>query len=118
MYKKTKSKAAFKPIYNAVRNRLEFVEAQKHEHLTLDEISTESQDLIEFISTLNHGKYYVQKLKPYLSSPSFCVWFTDTPDYVFRQRRKEQEKELKTQTEDNRDNILRLVLECIGLQPE
>ncbi len=119
LYKKMKSKAVFKPIYNAVRSRLEFIEADKYEDMALDEISSRSKDLIEFISTLSHGEYYVRKLKEYLRTPLFAiVWTFDTPDYVFKQRRKEQEKELKTQIEENRDNILRLVLECLELQPE
>ncbi len=119
LYKKMKSKAVFKPIYYAVKNRFEFIEAKKYEYLTVDEISTESQDLIEFISTLSHGEYYVRKLEECLRKPRLGIMRTfDTPQHILEHYRKKQEEQLRTQIEDNRDKILRLVLECLELQPE
>ncbi|MCQ4575403.1 MAG: hypothetical protein NOU37_09195, partial [Candidatus Brocadiales bacterium] len=68
---------------------------------------------------LNHGEYYEGMLKEYLHVPRHAfVWTTGTPHYIFEQHRKEQEEELKRKIKEKRGHILKLVMECLELQPE
>ncbi|HHT9133274.1 MAG TPA: HNH endonuclease signature motif containing protein [Candidatus Avalokitesvara rifleensis] len=117
LYKTTKSKGVFKPIYNAIIRRITFVEKDEYENLTSDEISTKVKDLIGFISTLEQGEYYAQELKPYLRSSPY-VWVIPMPDSVVNQRKKELLEERRKRIKDNKEEILRLVLECAEVQPE
>ncbi|MEK7822225.1 MAG: hypothetical protein AAB260_04200, partial [Planctomycetota bacterium] len=91
-----------------------FIETDEYKNLTSYEISTGSKDLIDFISTLSHGEYYVQKLRNLLSRRP-CVWVLPDPDYD--RKEKEIEKEHKEKIKNNKGEILRLVFECLDIQP-
>lgn len=116
LYKTTKNKGVFKPVYNAIRKRITFVEKDEYENLTSDEISTKVKDLIGFINTLKQGEYYAQKLKSYLCS-SPAVWIIPSPDSVVNEQRKEFLEEHRKRIRDKKEEILRLVLECAEVQP-
>lgn len=116
MYKRMKSKSVFKPIYSAIKSRIKFIETDEYERLTYDEITTKLDDLIKFIGTLNQGVYYEQELKRCLSrEPRIC--FTDTPISIRQQQTQEIENRYKKKIKDKKEGILKLVLECIEVQP-
>jgi len=114
LYKMTKSKAVFSPIYSAVKDRIMFIETDEYENLTSDEISTRSRDLIGFISTLSHGEYYTQKLRDLLPKRLAGSLL----DSGCERKREEIAKECqKGKIRNNRGEILRLVAECLEVQP-
>ena len=115
LYKITRSKAIFKPIYNAVKNRIKFIETDEYENLTYDDIIEKVQDLINYIDTLTQGTYYGKKLKRLLSREP-CIYVLGSPSHIYNQQTREIEKRYKKKIREKKEEILKLVFECIEIQ--
>lgn len=115
LYKKTRSKAVFKPIYHSIKNRIGFLETNEYESLTYDGLAEKSEDLIKFVRTLRSGDYYGNKLEQCLYREAIVCDMLAQNDVD--EQLKESEREYKRRIKDNKEEILRLVLECAEVQP-
>ena len=114
LYLRTGKKSIFNSIYHILASKIDFLQNDKYLHLPIDDISEKVGDLIEFINHLKLGEYYSKKLKDLLIRDP--ISFIPMSDYEFKKQSEEIEKAHKEKINNNKDEAIGLVFECLEVQ--
>ncbi len=116
LFRHYKDPSILSPKFEPVFRRLEFLLAL-NEDFDLNEAKKNSNELVEFITELEMGKFYSNKIKDLVKPPNHGrVISLDMPDSTFRKWAEDDRVEYIDALKSSTDEILSLVVELLRYQ--
>lgn len=109
LFRKYKKQGLLSSQFELFHEKLTFLD--ELENLEIDDIEKFSIDLVEFVETLEQGKYYSKKISEIVIQEEISILD------VIDSQVDAKDQEHKTTLQNRKEDILRLVVDLVQLQP-